>query len=83
MTVHDFRRSAVRNLSRSKLTDDVAMKLTGHKTRAVYSRYNITNFSDLQDAVARLAGDSDLATGKVSGKVRSGLAGKALAADGN
>jgi len=32
-----------------------AMKLTGHKTEAVYRRYAITDSAMLQDAVAKLA----------------------------
>jgi hypothetical protein len=30
------------------------MKLTGHKTREVFSRYSITSGRDLRDAVERL-----------------------------
>jgi hypothetical protein len=30
------------------------MKLTGHKTRAVFERYNIVSGTDLRDAAARL-----------------------------
>ena len=32
------------------------MKLTGHKTAAVFRRYNIVTRSETDDAVARLAG---------------------------
>lgn len=37
------------------LTRSAAMKLTGHKTEAVYRRYAITDSAMLQEAVAELA----------------------------
>jgi len=52
--VHDFRRTAVRNLERAGVSRSVARKMTGHKTEAVYRRYAIASEGDLRDAAKKL-----------------------------
>jgi integrase len=55
LVLHDCRRTAVRNLVRARVPDNVAMAFTSHRTRSIFDRYNIVSERDLHDAGDKLA----------------------------
>jgi hypothetical protein len=52
--LHDFWRTAVRNLERVVAPCSVARKLIGHETDNVHRRYTIASEADLSTGVAKL-----------------------------
>jgi len=54
LLLHDFRRSAVRNMIRRGVAQKTAREISGHKTDSVFNRYNIVGEADLQDAARKI-----------------------------
>ncbi len=64
LKVHDMRRTGIRNMIRGGVSEQVAMRISGHKTASVFRRYNIIDDRDLHNA-ARLISEGRTSAGNV------------------
>jgi integrase len=51
---HDLRRSFITNARRHGVAESVVMRMSGHRTRSVFERYNIISAEDLLEAARSL-----------------------------
>ena len=52
--LHDFRRTAVRNLERASVPRSTATQMVGHKTESIYRRYTIVDEKAHREAAAKI-----------------------------
>jgi integrase len=50
---HDFRRSAVRNMTRAGVPRQTAKQISGHKTDSIFNRYDIVDEEDIRDGLLK------------------------------
>lgn len=78
LLVHDFRRSAVKNLEHAGVPRSLAMELTGHETESIYARYAIADDDARRRGVEKLVanqsakGDEALGAGTHSSWAQNG-----------
>ena len=59
LLVHDLRRSAIRALRQAGVSEEIAMRISGHQTASVFRRYRIVTTDDQRAALQRLVAEAD------------------------
>ena len=66
---HDLRRSAIRNMRQAGIQENVAMQISGHRTRSVFDRYDIVSSRDSAEAAMKMEERLDKSLGTILGTV--------------
>jgi hypothetical protein len=62
LLLHDLRRSAIKNMMKLGIQQKVARTISGHKTDAVFERYNIIDETDVLAAMKHVGNAAQTAT---------------------
>jgi integrase len=65
---HDLRHCAVTNLRKAGVNDSVIMSISGHKTYAMFKRYNRIDRKDREDAFKQVEkfNDTNMTNGQIA-----------------
>jgi integrase len=69
---HDLRRSLVTNARRRGIPESVVMRMSGHRTRSVFERYNVIEEGDLRAASKKLEAGARAELGRVLDTIGKG-----------
>jgi integrase len=75
LILHDFRRSAIRNMDRRGVPQTIAMKISGHRSVSVWRRYNLGDERDLEQATQKIEAGREVHPAETDTKTNTSTSG--------